>query len=181
MEKENGFADTNAAELNKNVANYAPGVQDTNLTNAQGSRAATMTGNMTPDAGADVPYTADAPAPVRSELAKRIMAAHDGAVSRAGLTAKVGGYGDTWFNNGLNTSAADRNIDTTNNYANGTKSILGAQQDAAAAAAYKPPSVWGPVLSGISSVAAGAAGGGGGGGFKINVPGFNPIAGASGQ
>ena len=99
MEKENGFADTNAAELNKNVANYAPGVQDTNLTNAQGSRAATMTGNITPDAGADVPYTADALAPVRSELAKRIMAAHDGAVSRAGLTAKVGGYGDTWFNN----------------------------------------------------------------------------------
>jgi hypothetical protein len=182
MAKEKGFAADNAGQLEGNIAHYAPGVQQTQLADAQTARANNSTGNMTMSDPNGVPVTADAPPAVKSEIAKRMLAAHDGAVERAGLNAKVGGFGDTWLKNNLNTAETDRNIGVTNNYANGTKSILGAQQDAASAAAYKPPSIWGPVLSGASSIAAGAAGGGGfKGGFTMpNIPGFNPISGVAG-
>ncbi len=104
------------------------------------------------DAG-DVPFTADAPPAVKSELAKRMLAVHDAAVDRATNSAKVGGYGDTWLKNNLNTSDADRNIAVTNNYSNGEKGIPQSQQDAASAAAYKAPSIWGSLLSGAGSIA----------------------------
>lgn len=160
IQKEQGYNTANQGELAGNIAHYAPGAQDAQLTSAQDKRAATSTGNMTTSDGSDTPIPADSNPAVAGDLAKRMLAVHDGAVSRAGLNAKVGGYGDTWLTNNLNTNAADRNIGVTNNYAEGTKSILPALQDDASAAVYKPPSIWSTILGGASSIAAGKAGAG---------------------
>ncbi len=179
--RQKGFAADNTGQLDGNIAHYAPGSQEAQLAAAQGDRAASSTGNMKMDAG-DVPFTADAPPAVKSELAKRMLAVHDAAVDRATNSAKVGGYGDTWLKNNLNTSDADRNIAVTNNYSNGEKGILQSQQDAASAAAYKAPSIWSTLLGGASSIAAGAAGSGGFKAPKIDVSSvWNPIAGVTGQ
>jgi len=160
ISKENGLAADNATQLNGNLAHYAPGAQDAQLADAQAKRTATSTGNMTTTDPNSVPLPADTNPAATGDLAKRMLAVHDGAVSRAGLNANLGGFGDTWLKNNLNTNEADRNIGVTNNYAEGDKAILPALQDDAAAAAYKPPSIWGPILTGIGGVAAGAAGGG---------------------
>jgi hypothetical protein len=160
LKREQGFADQNAVEQNKNLSHYAPGAQATQLSDAQTARGNTVTGNMTTANANDVPLTADAPAAVRGEIAKRLLSVHDGAVARAKDNANLGGYGDTWLTNSLNTADADRNIGVTNNYANGQKSILSSLQDSAGAAAYKPPSIWSTILGGASSLAAGAAGAG---------------------
>lgn len=160
LRREQGFADSNKVEQDKNLAHYAPGAQQTQLTDAQTARGNSVTGNMTTGNANDVPLTADAPAAVRGELAKRLLAVHDGAVSRAKDNANLGGYGDTWLTNSLNTADADRNIGVTNNYANGQKSILSSMQDSAGAAAYKPPSIWSTILNGASGLAAGKAGAG---------------------
>ncbi|MEY9506890.1 hypothetical protein ABIE87_006448 [Bradyrhizobium diazoefficiens] len=162
LKREQGFADQNATEQGKNLAHYAPGAQGTQLTDAQTARGNTVTGNMTTADANDVPLTADAPAAVRGEIAKRLLSVHDGAVSRAKANANLGGYGDTWLTNSLNTADADRNIGVTNNYANGQKSILSSLQDSAGAAAYKPPSIWSTILGGGSSLLAGKAGAGSG-------------------
>lgn len=159
LAREKGFAGQNATQLEGNVAHYAPGAQDAQLAAAQGGRTATSVGNMTMDNGS-VPFTADAPPAVKSELAKRMLAVHDAAVDRATKSARVGGYGDTWLKNNLATNEADRNIGVTNNFANGEKAILAPQQDAAAAGVYKAPSVWSTLLGGASSATAGAAGAG---------------------
>ncbi len=115
--KENGYAADNATQLNGNIAHYAPGSQDAQLKAAQGARTANMTGNITSADPHAVPLPADSNPAVSSDLAKRMLAVHDGAVERAGLTAKVGGYGDTWLQNNLNTNEADRNFrDTVNSF-----------------------------------------------------------------
>lgn len=180
--KENGYASDNAGQLNGNIAHYAPGAQETQLTAAQDKRAATSTGNMTTSDPAAVPLPADSNPAVTSDLAKRMLAVHDGAVSRAGLNAKLGGFGDTWLQNNLNTNEADRNIGVTNNYAEGQKAITPALQDDAAASVYKPPSIWGPLLSAAGSVAGGAAGAGKGFTMpNVNVSNvWNPIQGVAG-
>ena len=178
--KENGYAADNAGQMGTNIAHYAPGSQEAQLADAQAKRTTNMTGNITQTDPASVPLPADTNPAASSDLAKRMAAVHDGVVNRAGLTAKLGGFGDTWLQNNLNTNEADRNIGVTNNYAEGAKAILPAQQDAAAAAAYKPPSIWGSLLSSAGSVAGGAAGAGKGLSMANVSNVWNPIQGVAG-
>lgn len=181
LAKEKGYAADNAGVFNQNIASYAPGAQPAQLEAAQNKRIATSTGAMTQTDPNSIPITSDAPPAVRGEIAKRLLAVHDGAVERAKLSGKVGGYGDTWFNNGLRTSEADRNIGVTNNFANGQKNILEPMQDLSAASVYKPPSIWSTLLSGASGVTAGAAGTGKGvSKLDLSGLGFNPISGVAG-
>lgn len=180
--KENGFEATNQAAFKGNIANYAPGAQDKQLADAQAGRAANSTGNITQTDPSSVPLPAGSNPAAAGDLAKRMLAVHDGAVSRAGLNAKVGGYGDTWLTNSLNTAATDRGISVTNNLADGQKAITPALEQDASAAAYQAPSIWGPLLTGAGSIAAGKAGTGGLSMPKVNASGvWNPIAGVTGQ
>lgn len=156
--REKGFQASNTTELNKNLDNYAPGAQDAQLKTAQDARAGTSTGNMTTTGADSVPISSDAPPAVRSAIAARMLAAHDGAVDRATKSGALGGYGDSMLDNQLHTAEADRNIGVTNNFANGQKAILPALQQDAMAAAYKAPSIWSTILGGGSQIAAGAAG-----------------------
>jgi hypothetical protein len=95
---------------------------------------------------------------VAAEYAKRAGAAHDYAAGIGQAEDNLGGYGDTWFQNNLRDQQASRDIGVTNSYSNEEKSLLPARQQLAQATAYKQPSIWGPVLSGVGSIL-GAKGG----------------------
>jgi hypothetical protein len=76
-------------------------------------------------------------------------------------SGKLGGYGDSWFNSGLIEQEAARKIGVGNSLANETKSLIGPEQDLAAAAAYKTPS-WIPgVMQGVGSMLGSYSGRGG--------------------
>lgn len=153
-----GFADQNKGTFDANMAGYAQPAQEAKLGAAQDARTATNVGNISESDPNAVPIGDTAPAAVRSEIAKRMLSVHDGAVARAKASGALGGYGDAWQENQLGNNQASRDIGVTNNYSAGRKSLLVPEQDAAAAAAYKPPSIWGTLLSGAGNIMGGAAG-----------------------
>jgi hypothetical protein len=75
-----------------------------------------------------------------------------------GPLAKLGGYNDAWFNNMLSGEEAKRQVGFGNSLAEEEKSLIGPEQDAAAAAVYRPPSLWGPLLQGAGQLGAAYAG-----------------------
>lgn len=160
----NGFEDQNQKTFGGNIAHYAPEEQGKLLTDAQTTRgnnnAAAISG---PDMSLPIP--ADASPASRSDLAKRMLAVHEGATARAKATGKLGGYSDAWTTNQLNDAQANRDIGVTNNYAEGRKALIGPEGDLAATGAYQSPSIWGPLLSGAGSIASAAGGARGFGGF----------------
>jgi hypothetical protein len=152
--KEQGFYDANKGVWDTNIGAYAPAAQATQLQTAQDTRGAANTGNqIAPDANS-FQLTADpnASPAVKSELAKRMLSTFTAATERAKNMGKLSGYGDTWLQNELRNRQADRDIGVTNTFAEGRKALLGPEQDMAAAAAYKPPSIWGPILQGTGSI-----------------------------
>lgn len=163
-----GFGDTNKNTFDANMNNYAPSTQATQLSSAQTTRGNNNVANITQDTGAGAPIAADASPASRSDLAKRMLTVYDGATSRAKALGTLGGYSDAWMKNNLDNTQASRDIGTTNSYAEGRKALVGPEGDMAAAAAYQPPSIWGPLLSGAGSIASAAGGAGlGGGGFSL--------------
>lgn len=164
------FGDQNKGVFNADVGGYAPSEQTAALANAQQARGASAVYNMSPmETGSDAPIQSDASPASRSDLAKRMLAVHDLSTKRAKAMGRLGGYSDAWMANELRDKQAGRDIDTTNNMAHGRKGLIGPEGDLAAAAAYKPPSPWGAVLSGAGSALAGYGGanlgGGGSGGW----------------
>jgi hypothetical protein len=113
-----------------------------------------------PKESAGVSLSGSAPTIVKSELAKRMAAAMGQATDSAKAQAKLGGYGDTWLNQGFQDVTAGRNIGQNANFASGNLAILPHQQDIAEMRAYKPISPIGGLLQGFGSVL-GSYGGGG--------------------
>ncbi len=107
-----------------------------------------------------IPLAGNAPAVVKSEIAKKMADVFAGGRAEAGRLAKLGARGDSWFNSGLQDTAAARDIGVQSNAAAGNLGILPHLQDFAETRAYKPISPWGAILSGIGSMA-GSYGGGG--------------------
>lgn len=164
------FGQQNRDTFNTNMDNYAPATQQKLLTDAQTKRGDANVANITQDTGADIPLAGGDSAgnnASRSDLAKRMLSVYDGATARAKAVGNLGGYSDAWLQNNLNNAQASRDIGVTNNYAEGRKALVQPEADLAAAAAYKPPSIWGSLLQGAGSIAS-AAGGSklGGGGFS---------------
>lgn len=157
--KQEGFAGQNRGTFNSNLAGYAPEVQGQKLAAAQGARTDTNVGNVSAADPNAVPITADAPKAVRGEIAKRMLTVHDAATDRAKASGTLGGYGDVWQGNQLGNNNASREIGVVNNYSEGARHLLGPEQDLAAAAAYKPPSIWGQLLTGAGNMMGAAAGG----------------------
>lgn len=159
VDKQQGYADANRGEFNNTVGNFTAPNQAGVLSDAQDKRTGTITGNMTaPDPGS-VPL-GDSPAASKSDLAKRMLSVFSAATDRAKAQGKLGGYGDQWLNNGLGVTDTTRNIDTRNNLAATDAAAIAPLQDAAAAASYKPPSIWGPLLQAGGTILGGAAGAG---------------------
>jgi hypothetical protein len=101
-----------------------------------------------------------APQVVQSELAKRMMGAVEKGKTEAQQLGKVGGYGDTWFNQGIANVDTSRNLGVNQNFASGNMALLPYGQDLAEQAAYKPISPFGSILSGLGSAFGSASGGG---------------------
>lgn len=112
-----------------------------------------------PKESAGVSLSGSAPTVVKSELAKRMAAAMGQATDSAKAQAKLGGYGDTWLNQGFQDVTAGRNIGQNANFASGNLAILPYQQDIAEMRAYKPISPIGGLLQGFGSML-GSYGGG---------------------
>lgn len=150
------------------MADYADGAQPTALGAAQDARTVDVTKPMSTPV-ADVAVSRSAPGVVRSTIAKSMLDAFNGATERAKATAKLGGYGDTWFNNKVGVADTGRRIGTINNFSGNEAALLPADQEFASIQAQKQPSIWGPLLqSGGNFLAMGAG------------RGFNPFGSAPG-
>lgn len=119
---------------------------------AQREQDLTQAAESTP-ASAEVSLSGSAPMVVKSDLAKRMAVAMGEAKDSAKAQAKLGGYGDSWLNQGFQDVEAGRNIGTNANFASGNMAILPYQQDIAEQRAYKPISPIGGLLSGFGSIA----------------------------
>jgi hypothetical protein len=161
IQKLNAFGAQNETTMSNLLTGYSAPAQAAQLANNQAKREANNVSAITTQDPNAIPIQADASPATKADLAKRMLAAHDFAVSRAKAKGALGGYSDTWLTNELNNSQAGRDIMTVNNAAEGRKALVGPESDLAAAAAYKPPSMWSALLSGLGSigVAAGAKGG----------------------
>jgi hypothetical protein len=130
------------------------------LKGAQDARTGTILGNVKGPT-ALTSAVSDAPPALAKTSASQMKNATDFIQNQGAATGKLGGYGDSWFNSGLNEQDAARRIGVGNLFANETKSLIGPEQDLAAAAAYKTPS-WIPgVMQGVVSMLGSYSGRGG--------------------
>lgn len=134
---------TNAPAFSSAVGAVTPG----GLQTAQDARVANNVGAITkPDVNA--PTGGDAPPAVANAYKGDLADAFKFATNQATASSKLGGFGDQWLNSNLAKQDAARKIGIGNRNAENLKSLLPDQQDIAGAEAYKPPSVWGSILSG---------------------------------
>lgn len=104
-----------------------------------------------------IPLSGSAPSVVRSEAAKEMLDATDKAKQTAKALGKVGGYGDLFFDQGLNTQAAGRDVNEYQNFISGNMSLLPYLQDFAGYGAYRPSSGVGEVFQAAGNVLGAAA------------------------
>jgi hypothetical protein len=116
----------------------------------------------------EVPLSGSAPDVVQSEVAKKMQTAVSQGKDQARALGKAGGYGDTWFGQGIANQETGRNLDVNNNFASGNMAILPYLQDFAEIEATKPISPIGGVLSGFGGALGSFMGGGPtiGGGYQ---------------
>jgi hypothetical protein len=130
------------------------------LKGAQDARTGAILGNVKgPATGTTI--SSDAPPALAASRASQMKNATDFIRNQGTATGNLGGYGDSWFNSGLNEQDAARKIGVGNLFANETKSLIGPEQDLAGAAAYKTPSPWPALLQGLGSMLGSYAGRGG--------------------
>lgn len=147
------YSGTNAPAFNSAVGAVNVG----NLAPAQDARVANNVGAITkPDINA--PSGGDMPPAVANAYKGDLADAFKFATNQATASGKLGGYGDQWFNSNLAKQDAARKIGIGNSNAENLKSLLPAQQDIAAAEAYRPPSMIGGVMQGVGNMMGGYAG-----------------------
>jgi hypothetical protein len=130
------------------------------LKGAQDARTNTIMGNVRPPPLSRM-APPDAPPALAASRASQMKNATDFIRNQGTATGKLGGYGDSWFNSGLNEQDAARKIGIGNLFANETKSLIGPEQDLAGAASYKTPSPLSSALQGLGSMLGSYAGRGG--------------------
>jgi hypothetical protein len=130
------------------------------LKGAQDARTGTVLGNVKGPATL-TSGPSDAPPALAKTSAANMKNATDFIQDQGTATGNLGGYGDSWFNSGLNEQDAARKIGIGNLFANETKSLLPGEQDLAGAAAYKTPSPLSSALQGLGSMLGSYSGRGG--------------------
>lgn len=108
----------------------------------------------------NVPIKGSAPQVVKSEIAKKFLAASDKAKANAKALGTLGGYGDLWLDQGLKDTDAGLGIGVQQNLIKGNMGILPYSQDFAGYQAYRPSSGIGEMMQAAGSVLGGAAGSG---------------------
>jgi hypothetical protein len=161
LARQDAFSGEARGYFDTRMGDYAPGVQDTRLTSAQGARTNAITSNITVPTADDVTYSRSAPDVVRGALAKRMLGVFNDATERAKAAGALGGYGDTWQGNALGVADTGRRIATVNDFSRQEAALLPMEQDLAEAGAAKKPSMWGPILQAGGNLATSFAGRGG--------------------
>lgn len=118
-----------------------------------------------------------APTVVKSDLAKRMSEALGKSKDQAQKLGALGGYGDSWLNQGLADQETGRNLQVNANRAAGNMSILPAMQDIAETRSQKPISPFGAILQGAGSMLGSYGGSHGGGGVPKKSITTDPWAG----
>jgi hypothetical protein len=108
----------------------------------------------------DIPLQGSAPEVVKSELAKRMLEAHQGSTERAKSQARLSAFGDSWLQNGFDANDVARKVDTVNNFSRGQAALLPASSQMYASMSQKPPSQLGNIMQGLGGVGAMAVGSG---------------------
>lgn len=156
--KNDPLADQARTTFNQNQQTYsAANVQDRQA-DAEAERMAT--GEAATVLPESLPTTADAPSVVNKEVAKRLSEAVAKGKSRAQAAAKLGAFGDQWFQAGMGTDAAARDLAVNANMSQGNLALLSPLQDLAEIKATRTRSPIGAVLKGIGSTVGSAAGAG---------------------
>jgi hypothetical protein len=162
LKKQNGYQDQNAAAFDKQTDSMSADQNAQSQTEAVDNRNAAIeraTGTE-PTSASAIPLSGSAPSVVKQEIAKRVGDAFTAATDNVKKQAKAASYGDVFAKNNIGIQDASNNIGTTNSLARDEAALLPARQDLAAATAYKPPSGWGTILSGLGTVGSLAAGSG---------------------
>jgi hypothetical protein len=163
MAKNDSLADQSRAEYNARQQKASADQIETDRQQKTAERSDTLEQAVqeAPKEAAGVSLSGSAPTVVKSELAKRMAAAMGQATESAKAQAKLGGYGDTWLDQGFQDVTAGRNIAQNANFASGNLSILPYQQDIAEMRAYKPISPIGGLLQGFGGMLSSYGGSGG--------------------
>lgn len=111
-----------------------------------------------PQTVADVPLAGDAPAVIKSDIAKKMSDALGRSKAEAAAQAKLGSFGDAWLNQGFKDQALGRDLSVNQDFANGNMALLPYQQDFAEFKATKPISPAGALLSGFGGLLSGFGG-----------------------
>lgn len=179
LAKNEKIADQSRAQFdqtNKRLSDQnAQEVQD----KAQADRTATLETAITPtNASVEaIPTTGSAPAVVQSEIAQKMLDVFSKSKADAKNLGKLSSYGDSWFQQGLDQNAANRDIGVLADRAAGNTAIMPYSQDFAQQRAYRPVSPIGGILQGIGGML-GSMGGGGGfydGGNQTPQVGAGPL------
>lgn len=126
---------------------------------ATATRSNSITSNLPTISPNTFPGAADSSAQVKGAYEKAMEDALGKAQARAGEQAKLGGYGDMFFNQGIKDTDAGRYIGTDVNAAKANVSLIPALQDFKQAEVYKPNSGIGGILQGLGSIFGSYAGG----------------------
>jgi hypothetical protein len=152
------YSNTNAPAFSGAVAGLPT---DASLKGAQDASTGAILGNVKGPGGGMTPVAPGAPPALAADRAKQMAEAVNFIRNQGTASGNLGGYGDSWFNSGLNEQDAARKVGIGNLFANETKSLISPEQDLAAAAAYKTPS-WIPgVMQGVGSMLGSYSGRGG--------------------
>lgn len=162
LAKNDSLAEKSRDEFNQRKQNATKDAIDDTQEQKTQDRQDTLEQAITPatDAAEGISLSGSAPTVVKSELAKRMADVMGQSKESAKRLATLGGYGDTWLDQGFQDVDASRGINTNANFAQGNMSILPYQQDIAEMHARKPISPIGGLLQGFGSAMSSYGGGG---------------------
>lgn len=156
--KNDPLADQARSTFGENQQTYTPTAVADRQAGAEAERYATAeAATKLPES---LPTSADAPSVVNQEVAKRLGEAVAKGKERARASAKLGAFGDQWFQAGMGTDAAARDLGVNANLSAGNLSLLSPLQDLAEIKATRPRSPVGAVLRGLGSTMGSAVGAG---------------------
>lgn len=160
LQKNDKIADTARSYFDQRRDQMQPEQAQATQDKATADRTATLDEAVSSQPTNDVPLGGSTPQVVKTEVARKMADAVKYGKSQAQALGKVGGFGDAWFQQGVDNADAGRNIGVQQNLGQGNLAILPYKQDLAELAAYKPASPFGSILTGIGGMM-GSYGGGG--------------------
>lgn len=177
LDEQKGYADEARGLVDQRLEEYSPQSQSGTLGEATQKREAALTSDIAQTAPSATALSGSAPKVVESAIASSMRKALGESTQQAQNQAKLGSYGQSWFDAGLKDAQLGRGIDTINNFSKSSAGMLPSLQDLAEQEVAKPPSVFGQLLTGLGGAVGSFAGGGGFGGGAVKA---DPWAGLRG-